>query len=383
MKIGSLCSGIGGLERGVESVLGGRTVWQADNKPFPQELLAKRFPHAEIYGDITKMRGDAIERVDVLAAGFPCQPASTAGKRQGRSDERWIFPEVIRIAHENKTPWLLFENVSNLLRVEDGAAFYEVLERLHEHGYDAVWTVFPAYLAGAPHKRDRIFIVAKYVGRRGVLASKPKRFDKHGVMHAGSLRPMKNRSDRDDPMGLWPTPVTTDCKSAGRHTTDPSKPMHPGTSLTDATRYECRVEEACALREAALWPTPMARDHRSGSVGPDLIDATGRPLNEVAHRETARGKKGLVLNPEWVELLMGFPIGYTNLLGDYGEFPGWPAPRGKPQFGYEPPRLMKSPKRGSYESRSRVQRIFALGNAVVPQQAAIAAGILKEWMQRT
>lgn len=107
-------------------------------------------------------------RVDLVVAGFPCQGASVAGKRLGVDDERWLWREVWRIARGVGAAWLFVENVTGLLSVNGGAAFEEILGDLAALGWSACWDCVPAGAIGAPHLRDRVFLLAADANRVGV-----------------------------------------------------------------------------------------------------------------------------------------------------------------------------------------------------------------------
>lgn len=106
-----------------------------------------------------------VRPVDLVAGGFPCQPVSTAGRRLGTSDPRWLWPEFARCIRVLRPRWILVENVPGILHVNQGEAFAEILRDLAELGYDAEWNSIPAAAFGAPHLRYRIFLVAYPRGR--------------------------------------------------------------------------------------------------------------------------------------------------------------------------------------------------------------------------
>jgi len=155
MRVGSLFSGIGGLDLGLEWA-GMEIAWQVEIDPFCRLILEKHWPNVPKYGDIRQVRGDELEPVDLIAGGFPCQPVSVAGKKKGTADERWLWPEFARIVRVVRPRYVLVENVPGLLVWGMG----EVLGDLAEMGYDAEWFVFPARAVGAAHLRERIFIFA-------------------------------------------------------------------------------------------------------------------------------------------------------------------------------------------------------------------------------
>jgi len=169
MKVGSLFSGIGGLDLGLERA-GMEIVWQVENDPYCQKVLKKHWPGVPCYGDIKEIDFTTLPPVDLICGGFPCQPVSCAGKRQGDQDARWLWPEFYRAVCEARPQWVLVENVPGLLSAQDGRLFGGILRDLACGGYDAEWDLLPAAAFGAPHLRYRVFLVAhagfKY-GNRG------------------------------------------------------------------------------------------------------------------------------------------------------------------------------------------------------------------------
>ena len=157
-----LFTGIGGF------ALAAQNVWEKDYEPvafceidkFCQKVLGKHWPNVEIINDVKDDRIKQFRDIDLLTAGVPCQPASVAGKKRGTSDERWLWPETLDVIRAVRPRWALLENVSGLFSLEDGKAFNGILSELVEIGYDCWWEVIPACAIGAPHRRDRIWIIA-------------------------------------------------------------------------------------------------------------------------------------------------------------------------------------------------------------------------------
>jgi DNA (cytosine-5)-methyltransferase 1 len=158
--LGSICSGIGGLELGLERSWGATVLWQVEVQDYAQKVLSRHWPDAVRFADVRSVGAHNLLPVDAICAGFPCQPASQAGKRRGRSDERWLWPEVLRVVREVEPSWVVLENVQGLLTVDGGEAFEEVLRGLAESGFDATWGVLGACDVDAPHRRHRVFVVA-------------------------------------------------------------------------------------------------------------------------------------------------------------------------------------------------------------------------------
>lgn len=167
LTVGSLFSGIGGLELGLECAGLGPVLWQVELDPYCRAVLAEHWPDATRYEDVHHVGGHNLEPVDIICGGFPCPPVSQAGKRLGRNDPRWLWPEFARIVRELRPRYVFVENVTGLLSLMDerGCSLAgDVLGDLAALGYDAEWRVLSAADAGAPQERERIWIVA-YAGR--------------------------------------------------------------------------------------------------------------------------------------------------------------------------------------------------------------------------
>ena len=167
LTVGSLFSGIGGFELGLERTGGFKTAWQCEKDEFCLKVLAKHWPDVKRFTDIKEMGiEENIPYVDVICGGFPCQPVSCAGKRKGKEDKRWLWPEFYRIVCQVKPRWVLVENAPGLLSADSGRLFAGILRDLASSGYDAEWNIVSAARVGAPHLRKRVFIVA-HAGKIG------------------------------------------------------------------------------------------------------------------------------------------------------------------------------------------------------------------------
>ena len=157
ITLGSLFSGIGGFELGLERALGCKTIWQVEQNKWCQKVLRRHWPEAQLYDDVVGVGSHNLEPVDIICGGFPCQGVSNAGKKQGLEDDRsGLWWEMHRIISELRPKVAVLENVSALL-IRGGE---DVFGSLAEIGYDAEWTIVSAQQFGAPHVRKRIFIVA-------------------------------------------------------------------------------------------------------------------------------------------------------------------------------------------------------------------------------
>jgi DNA (cytosine-5)-methyltransferase 1 len=159
----SLFSGIGGLDLAAEWA-GFRTIGQVEYANYPFRVLRRRFGRMPRWRDVRDVTGEAIiERCGVptvISGGFPCQPHSLAGKRLASRDERDLWGELARIVREVKPRWFVGENVAGLRSSESGRFFGRVLRDLAQMGYTVGWGSWEAADAGAPHHRERVFIVA-------------------------------------------------------------------------------------------------------------------------------------------------------------------------------------------------------------------------------
>lgn len=154
---------IGGFSLGLERA-GMETVAFCESDKNCQLVLKKHWPEIPIYDDIKQLTGkqiaEEIGAIDIITAGVPCQPASFAGKRGGESDDRWLWPEAIRIIREVHPRWCILENVYGFLTLNDGMAFEHVCVALEKEGYEVQAFNIPACAVGRSHKRERVWILA-------------------------------------------------------------------------------------------------------------------------------------------------------------------------------------------------------------------------------
>ena len=155
LKIGSLCTGYGGLDMAVEAYFNAETVWSCEIDKHASQVIDQRF-HVPNYGNLIGLEDQEIEFVDIITAGYPCQPFSQAGHRKGSLDERHIWPFIKNLISRIKPKFVILENVRGHLSL----GFKEVLADLTSIGYDARWEIVRASDIGAPHQRARLFVIA-------------------------------------------------------------------------------------------------------------------------------------------------------------------------------------------------------------------------------
>lgn len=179
----SLFSGIGGLDLAAE-MAGFESVGQCENAKYPTKVLEKHWPAVPRWEDIRTLTKEnfyertGLHTVDLISGGFPCQPFSVAGKQKGKGDERYLWPEMLRVVRELAPRWVVGENVPGILRL----AAADVIESLEREGYHAVIFDFEAAAVGAPHRRERIAFVA-HRGSKGLQGWDSKIMQKLSCLH--------------------------------------------------------------------------------------------------------------------------------------------------------------------------------------------------------
>jgi DNA (cytosine-5)-methyltransferase 1 len=178
LRVLDLFSGIGGFSLGLERTGGFETVAFCEIEPFPRRVLAKHWPEVPCYDDVRTLTGARLAAdgiaVDVITGGFPCQDLSVAGKQRGMGEgtRSGLWSEIVRLIGDLRPRYVIVENVAALLSGPSerrGGWFGRVLGDLAECGYDAEWENIPASALGAPHRRERVWVVAhapeiKYAG---------------------------------------------------------------------------------------------------------------------------------------------------------------------------------------------------------------------------
>ena len=330
MKIGSLCTGYGGLDMAVEAFFGAETIWTCEFDKYASQVIEKRINKFN-HGDLKKTDWTKIEPIDILTAGYPCQPFSHAGSRKGADDERHLWPYIKDIIGILRPQFVVLENV----RGHFGLGFREVLGDLATVGYDATWRLVRASDVGAPHRRERLFILAYSNVERLQRSSRTGYgFEQSNSINANSEHRRVSSSNKNH--------ITSNTNSHARQ-----KSRRASRELrTESLGLRIGQDEGQAGQE-------------HGSSGQTLSHASCQcisPIGNVSQlgrRFTSRREMHLLqvpnaldegkLNAKFVEYMMGLPEGWVTDVG-----------------------------------LSRSQQLKILGNGVVPQQAEYALELLWE-----
>ena len=270
LRVLDLFSGIGGFSLGLERTGGFETVAFCEIEYFPRKVLAKHWPEVPCYEDVTKLTGDILERdgiaVDVITGGFPCQDISTAGKQAGIGEgtRSGLWSEIVRLIGELSPRYVIVENVANLLSgpsEKRGGWFGRILGDLAECGYDAEWENIPASALGAPHRRERVWIIAY-----------------PNEIAAGRL---PERAQSSDARGGRCGKALADTTSLGQ-----SGPRKPFQSIGSAADTDRQASLTGSMRQRPTWPAEPA------------VGRVAHGVPDVTHRLAALGNAVVPQIPE-------------------------------------------------------------------------------------
>jgi DNA (cytosine-5)-methyltransferase 1 len=326
MRVGSLFSGYGGLDMAV----GGELAWYSEIEPAACKVMEAHHPDVPNLGDITKVDWSAVEPVDVITGGYPCQPFSNAGNRKGKDDERHLWPYVCDAIGAIRPRYAVLENVRGHLTL----GFADVLADLAHLGISARWGIVRAADAGAPHNRARLFILANT--RSGSLTGTSA--DGHGlsiVTECGDGPDANTNSQRSKGPMQW----AAGFKNKDFDVANTSGERHGRGQRPQSVAGMGGTAESSRRQASTPRQKPGAGSHW-GEYAPAITRwevVTGRraPAPTIYRNDRDR------LNPVFVEWMMGLPQGHVTGHG-----------------------------------LSPAQELKMLGNGVVPQQAALALQLL-------
>jgi DNA (cytosine-5)-methyltransferase 1 len=325
----SLFSGIGGIDLASEWA-GFTTVGQVEIDDYCNKVLEKHWPDVPRWRDVRDVTRESVSargigRITLLSGGFPCQPHSCAGKRKASADERDLWGEFARVIRELEPRWVLAENVRGLLSSESGRFFGRVLRDLANMGYAVGWCCYGANAVGAPHQRERVFIVANAIGR-GCREKRQQR--SVGAIQGGqqdNTMPFKESSSN-----VADTEGFTE---------------RPGLCQGEQTEQRRGRSDDSGSADELADPNEQGLEKRFCGASGQTQDGTFKRQGDIHGWRPTQSRLG------------GRPDGIPGRL----DFPGWPAGPEEEQHEWEPPRIAKGVKH-------RRERLKALGNAVVPAQ---------------
>lgn len=337
-RLGSLCSGIGGLELGLSQVLSTELAWQSEIHPAASQVLARQFPGVPNLGDLVAVDWAGVEPVDIVCFGFPCQNLSLAWAGEGIEDgtKSRLWFSCLRAVRALRPRVVFLENVSSLVGSRKGRDFTIVQSGLAQAGYDTFWLCLPAAAVGAPHRRERLFLIAYFPDRRDWVAGLTR------PQVAGPALPPVPR--------LLPTPVAND-DGKQPHAHVAAKNRYDSSKRTVITSLAVMGIQAAFT---GLWAPKLLPRDRGDSTVPmpeDKVDLgvylpAVRRWEKVLGRPAPCSTDGPAHSTNFVEWMQGYADGWTAGI-------------------------------------SRSARLHCLGNSVVPQQAAMAARLLLQELAGT
>lgn len=351
MRVGSFCTGYDGIGISLGVNQGkAESVWHSEIEPAAIAILEYHFPGVPNLGDLKKIDWAKVEPVDIITAGFPCQPFSLAGQRKGADDPRHLWPFIAEAIGEIRPRYVLLENVRGLLTMGVDV----VLGALVGMGYDTRHGLVRASDAGAPHQRARLFILAHLPNADG------ERGDGRRSERPGWRAEPAHHGDAAAALDLLPTPTASDHKGG----THPER-RGPRPDGRARGKSDCRLADVMTL-----LPTPTGSQYgnnQSGTPGaavrPSLTSmAAATEQDWVQYEPAIRRWEAVIGRPApsptepgvrtdrrlaapFAEWMMGLPEGWVT----------------SPAIGLK-----------------RTQQLKAIGNGVVPQQSYLAQRLLAE-----
>ena len=335
LKILDLFSGLGGFSLGLERTGHFETVAFCDNDKYSNLLLQKHWKGVKIYNDVKeitkeKLIADGVQLPDIITGGFPCQPFSVAGKQAGTDDDRHLWPVMFRIIQELTPRWVIGENVKGLTNIQDGVVFETVCSDLEGEGYEVRAFNIPAAGVGAPHRRERLWIVAHR---------------KESMVNTDDVRLEQHNETKEEP-SWWRTSTTFEPTSDVVDTISDDK----GREISRSDEEERRIQEEYRQDDSSARLTSRTSSIRQTNNGHDVAntESSNRHDNEAVTRDGGSSTQ--------------------EVFGDGGSVPGestwWHT---EPDVG-----------RVAHGVPGRVYRLKGLGNSIVPKIAEeIGRAIIK------
>ena len=359
LKVLDLFSGIGGFSLALESTGHFQTIGFVENDEYCQAVLQHHFPEVPILGDIKNVTKETVPtRPDVICGGFPCQPFSVAGDQRAKDDPRHLWPEMLRIIKEQKPTWVVGENVSGLVKL----GLDEILDEMEDQGYSTRTFNIPAFSVGAPHQRQRLWII----GHLG------------DPEHNGSPTPERERGllkQSEEPkkqISIWESEGTS---SASGDVANPDNEGLRSRIGGDDFDYEEESGEGGVDGEGSAGDDEWYDTSPTQDEGMDVSDTDNTRDRTQEHRVDEDGKKNIQGRQEHTQSKSsrhGADIPDPNGKGLQGQRKKYKLPKSKRKreiggsswWDIEP-----NVGRVAYGVPNRVFKLRALGNSIVPQIA--------------
>jgi DNA (cytosine-5)-methyltransferase 1 len=359
LKVLDLFSGIGGFSLALESTGHFQTIGFVENDEYCQAVLQHHFPEVPILGDIKNVTKETVPtRPDVICGGFPCQPFSVAGDQRAKDDPRHLWPEMLRIIKEQKPTWVVGENVSGLVKL----GLDEILDEMEDQGYSTRTFNIPAFSVGAPHQRQRLWII----GHLG------------DPEHNGSPTPERQRGLLKQPeepkkqISIW------ELEGTGSASGDVANPDNEGVRSRIGGNdfdYEEESGEGGVDGEGSAGDDEWYDTSPTQDEGVDVSDTDNTRDRTQEHRVDEDGKKNIQGRQEHTQSKSsrhGADIPDPNGKGLQGQRKKYKLPKSKRKreiggsswWDVEP-----NVGRVAYGVPNRVFKLRALGNSIIPQIA--------------
>lgn len=337
MRLLSLCTGIGGIDYVWSRVLGQEIIGQVEIDPYCTAVLERHWPDVPRCRDLRELEhDDPFTEADLVAGGIPCQPFSLAGKRRGTQDDRYLWPSAFALIKRRRPTWCLIENVAGFVSL----ALDLIQADLESAGYTTQAYVLPACAVGAPHIRERVFVVAHTTGRGSQVSQIPAWTPDQS--HSSSLLAHASCAGCQEARTGERAVASFQCSQDVAH--------------SDGDRQ--RQWEKQSQCQFQCQRTPNAGTH--GPKG--NVAHSNQQRSQIGGGCPAQGWAPTPIDgrtPGAAQSRMGRS---SDGLSDWLDCMRWPALPGRPQAEWEPPRTI------SEKLPYRAARLRALGNALMPQQ---------------
>jgi len=368
VRVGSLFSGIGGLEYGLErSGLATSSEWMIEMGDFCCSILEKNFPNALVINDkVENINPSDLPKIDILTAGFPCQPVSTAGSRKGVMDERWLWDEVWRFIDVLRPQYFILENVPGLFTANKGKAFERVIKDIAQsRSYRFEWQIISARSVGAAHLRKRFFGVGILADTEHNGSSTSENRQSIGERTVSwrqgeEIKEENVRKSKGESKDLEYTSSKSDTKT-NKQLRSISESREKELNIGDGVRRE---ESRDDRKEAELWMGGTAYGFPRWMAKLGVVNVWQHTLDNfpTAAARDWKDTYGTVLTGSISSKRKTLPLEIFRQLRDtIKDFALW-------EFGM--PRSAED-----YPNRKPI--LMALGNAVVPQCAELVGRMIK------